>query len=349
MPAAKRRKNTHRTKTSGTKRNRTAGNLIVGVDIGGTKIAAGLVDARAGEVRGQVRMPMAACGEPGEGFSAVKGTIDLLLKNASMDMREIRAIGLCAPGPLDPRTGVILNPPNVPCWRNFPLAEEITKAYGVSVALDNDANAAGLAETLWGAGRGYQNVFYATIGTGIGTGIVLNGEILHGRTGAAGEGGHVSIDYRGPKCACGKRGCIEAYAAGPAIARAAQAELARRPQDSSALLELADGKIGAVTCEMVGRAYAKGDRLAKDVLTQTVEYLSFWLGNVIDLLEPDVIIVGGGVSAMLRPLLKDMSETLPRCCENQRACEIPIVPAHFGENAGIAGAAAICIDAVEGF
>lgn len=344
MRTAKRSKNTHRSRASGSKRGRPSQKLVIGADIGGTKIAAGLVDTRTGEVRAQVRMAMAARGKCEEGLHAVKETIDLLLKNAVVDLRQIRAIELCAPGPLDPRAGVVVNPPNVPCWRNFPLAGEIAKAYKVPVKLDNDANAAGLAEAIWGAGRGFQNVFYATIGTGIGTGIVLNGKILHGRTGAAGEGGHVSIDYRGPRCACGKPGCIEAFAAGPAIAQAARTELAKRPQDSKALLDFADGRIEAVTSEMVGQAYAKGDRLAKDVLTQTVEYLSFWLGNVIDLLEPDVVIMGGGVSAMLRPFFKDLSESLPRRCENQRASEIPIVPAHFGGDAGIAGAAAICGD-----
>ena len=121
-------------------------------------------------------------------------------------------------GPLDPRTGVVINPPNLPGWRNFPLADLISKAYRLPVRVDNDGNAAALAEALWGAGRGYRNVFCATIGTGIGTGIVFDGCIYHGRTGAAAEGGHTTIDYRGPRCGCGKLGCIEALASGPAIA-----------------------------------------------------------------------------------------------------------------------------------
>jgi hypothetical protein len=108
----------------------------------------------------------------------------------------------------------VVNPPNLPCWRNFPLAAEVAKVYGVPVQIDNDANGAALAEVRWGAGRGHNSVFYATIGTGIGTGIVFGGHIYHGRTGAAGEGGHMSIDYRGPRCGCGKLGCIEILAAG---------------------------------------------------------------------------------------------------------------------------------------
>ena len=127
----------------------------------------------------------------------------------------MHGIGICAPGPLDPDAGVVINPPNLPCWRNFPLARETGHTYGLPVKLDNDANAAGLAEALWGAGVGYHNVFYATIGTGIGTGLVFDGALYHGRTGAAGEGGHMSIDYRGLQCGCGKRGCIETLASGP--------------------------------------------------------------------------------------------------------------------------------------
>jgi glucokinase len=318
--------------------------LVLGVDIGGTKVAAGLVDLRTGEIRAQVKMPMAACGRAEDGLSAVRAAIDRLLQNGAIGIRDVQGIGLCAPGPLDPRRGVVINPPNVPCWRDFPLAAEVAKAYGRSARLDNDANAAALAETIWGAGRGYRNVFYATIGTGIGTGIVLDGKILHGRTGAAGEGGHMSIDYRGPQCACGKHGCIEALAAGPAIARAARQVAQERPEEAKMLLEFAGRDPSAITSEMVGAAFEKGDRIAQQILTKTMEYLSCWLGNVIDLLEPEVIIVGGGVSLMLKPLLKELGKHLPRYCENQRAGETPLVPSHFGDAAGIAGAAALCSD-----
>jgi glucokinase len=318
--------------------------LLIGVDIGGTKVAAGLVDTATGQIRAQVRTPMAASGKAEDGLASVKTAVDLLLKNTATDLRDVQGIGVCAPGPLDPAAGMIVNPPNVTCWRNFPLAAQVSKLYRVAVKLDNDANAAGLAETVWGAGHGYKNVFYVTIGTGIGTGIVLDGKILHGRTGAAGEGGHVSIDYRGPKCACGKRGCIETLAAGPAIAKAARARLGERPGESSILLQLAGGKIGAVTSEMVGQAFANGDRVATEVLERTVEYLSCWLGNVVDLLEPEIVIVGGGVSLMLRPFFGELRKKLPACCENQRAGETPIVASHYGEDAGIAGGAALCLD-----
>jgi glucokinase len=237
---------------------------------------------------------------------------------------------------------VIINPPNLPSWRNFPLAAEIAQIYRVRVKVDNDANAAGLAETLWGSGRGYRNVFYATIGTGIGTAIVLDGHIYHGRTGAAAEGGHMTIDYNGPRCGCGKPGCIEVLASGPAIARRARAKLtAGQP---SSLLDLAAGKPENVTSEMVGEAASADDPAARDVLRETIELLSFWFGNIIDLLEPDVMIVGGGVASMLKPYFGQIQDRLPGCCVNQRCQEIPLLSARYGEDAGIAGGAALCFD-----
>src|SRR5258708_998713 len=190
---------------------------VVGIDIGGTKIAAGLVD-RDGNVLASSRTPMVARGSSAEGLAAGEAAITTVVTQKTSRQR-IRGIGICSPGPLDPHTGVVINPPNLPCWRNFPLAESIRNLYRVPVQVENDANAAALAEVKWGAARGYRNVFYLCIGTGIGTGIVSDGEIYHGRTGAAGEGGHMGIDANGPRCSCGKRGCIEVLASGPAIAR----------------------------------------------------------------------------------------------------------------------------------
>jgi glucokinase len=252
---------------------------------------------------------------------------------------------MCAPGPLDPATGVVINPPNLPCWRNFPLAAKVKAVYGVPVKVENDANAAALAEAYWGAGRDYRHIFYATIGTGIGTGIVFGKRIYNGRTGAAAEGGHMSIDYRGPRCGCGKPGCIEILAAGPAIARRARALLASKQDSHSIMLDLANGNVDAVTSEMVGQAYLAGDLLAKQTLLETIDLLSLWLSNIIDLLEPDVIIIGGGVAAMLNPFFGDLSKGLAKYCINSRCLEIPLLKARYGADSGIAGGAALCSEA----
>src|SRR5579864_3712430 len=315
--------------------------LVAGVDIGGTKVAAGLVNG-SGEIKTQIRTPMMAHGKAGDGLAAVVSAIDLLLDHDPKARTLIRGIGICAPGPLDPTTGVVINPPNVPCWRNFPLAAEVEKVYRVRVKVENDANAAALAKAYWGAGRGYRHIFYAGIGTGIGTGIVCDGRIYNGRTGAAAEGGHMSIDYHGPPCGCGKPGCIEILAAGPAIGRRARAKLASSQNSGSSLLKLAKGDIEAVTSEMVGHAYADGDRVAKEVLEETVDLLALWLSNIVDLLEPDVIILGGGVAAMLAPFFGDIANGLQKYCIISRCREIPLTKAHYGGDAGIAGGAALC-------
>jgi glucokinase len=312
--------------------------VVLGVDIGGTKIAVGLVD-REGKILAHERKPMVANGTAEAGLQAVIAAI-----NSLVSTREVRSIGICAPGPLDPRTGVVINPPNLPCWRNFPLAQELSSKYLMRVKVDNDANAAALAETRWGAARGYRYVFYATVGTGIGTGIVFDGRIYHGNAGSAGEGGHMSIDYRGPRCNCGKLGCIEILAAGPAIGVRARSKFAGDKAPKSAILDLANGDVAAITSEMVGEAYAAGDALAREILQETVNLLTVWLGNIVDLLDPDVLVMGGGVAAMLQPFFDDIKKELPRWAVNPHVREIPLLMAHYGADAGIAGGAALCAD-----
>lgn len=311
---------------------------ILGVDIGGTKVAVGMVDGQ-GTIMKQTRKPMPAHGTAEAGLEAVTAAIDSLVTDR---LDDISSIGICAPGPLDPKSGVVLNPPNLPCWRNFPLAEKMRAKYRVPVKVDNDANAAALAETRWGAARGFRYVFYATIGTGIGTGIVFDGTIYHGNTGSAGEGGHVSIDYRGPVCNCGKRGCIEILAAGTAIGAKARTSLQAEPARQSAIRDFAGGDVASVTSEIVGRAYKAGDPLAREILHETAEVLTPWLGNIVDLLDPDVLVMGGGVAAMLQPFFDEIKKGLPKWCVNPFASKIPLLMAHYGADAGIAGGAALC-------
>jgi glucokinase len=316
---------------------KNAPRVVVGVDIGGTKVAAGLVNGE-GEILARNRTPMLTTGAPSNGLTAVSTAIRGLFTDAS-SQNQISAIGICAPGPLNPTTGVIINPPNLPIWHNYPLAEEMHRAYKVPIRVDNDANAAALAEAKWGAGRGYRNIFYATVGTGIGTGIILDGRIFHGKTGAAAEGGHLGIDYNGPLCNCGKHGCIETLAAGPAIARRARHKLEQNPK--SVLWEMAGGDIQAVSSEMVGRAHALNDPVAKEVMRETLDLLAYWLGSIIDLLEPDAIVIGGGVSSLLAPFLDEIRERWRGACINPRPLDITLLLAHYGEGAGIAGAAAL--------
>jgi glucokinase len=315
-------------------------NFTLGVDVGGTKIAAGLVNTQ-GTILYQTRVPMPAREDAAAGFAALAAAINAVFAAQPQARSALTGIGICAPGPLDPFRGIVLNPPNLPCWHNFPLAAEVQRAFHVCAKIDNDANAAALAEAIWGAGIGFGNVFYATLGTGIGAGIIFDGRIYHGRTGSAAEGGHVSIDYNGPRCACGKRGCIEALCSGPAIAQRARARLAES-STPSLLRGAAKGTLENLTAEDIAEAFHAGDMLAKSVLEQTADLLTVWLGNMIDLLEPDVIVFGGGVAKLMSDFFPRMQVELPKWCINARCCEIPLLLAKYGSDAGIAGAAALC-------
>jgi glucokinase len=185
-------------------------------------------------------------------------------------------------------------------------------------------------------------VFYVTLGTGVGTAIVFDKRIHHGRTGNAGEGGHVSIDYRGPQCNCGKRGCIEVYCAGPGIARRARERLAAGAAGSQ-IAAMVNGKLDEVRAETVGEAHRRGDAVARELLEETADLLAVYIGNVVDLVEPDVFILGGGVSEILGEFLPRIRQRIPQWSINPRSGEIPIVPARYGTESGIAGAAALIL------
>lgn len=279
--------------------------LVLGVDIGGTKIAVGRVSS---EPSLQLLQTYVVPTRADEGYAAslqqLWNAIDSLIED------RVQAIGICAPGPLNPKTGVVLNPPNLPGWRNIPLAQMTSERYGLPCRIENDANAAGLAETHYGAAIGYSSVLYVTISTGIGTGIVLNGRIYHGKNGAAGEGGHVTIDYRGRQCVCTVPGCIEAIASGSA--------LRDKGIDPTAL--------------------------TPDQFDDVTEALAAWLGSCISLLDPEIIVIGGGLAQIGEPLFQRLRQAVPARTINQFASETPIVPAQLAANVGILGAAAVVLN-----
>jgi len=301
---------------------------VLGVDVGGTKIAAGVVDDAA-RLEQCLVVPTRAAEGVEISTGQVYGVIERLMRPG------IRAVGICAPGPLNPKTGVVLNPPNLFGWRNVPLAAEVTRRFGIPCRVENDANAAGLAEYLFGAARGYGSVLYATLSTGIGTGIVLDGRIYHGKNGAAAEGGHLIVDYRSAAiCNCGSPGCIEALASGTAMARRA-AEL-RDEYPGTALGE-------PLTAEEIGRGVILGDPLAMRVLEEAAEALGAWLGSMISVLDPDIVVIGGGVARMGEALFSRLRRITPTRTINQFATETPIVPAQLAENVGVLGAAAVAL------
>lgn len=321
--------------------------LIIGIDVGGTKIAGGLVTPK-GRLLSSVTVPSHASGGFDASFGQLLLVIDHLVRRAG-GKRNLQGIGLCVPGPLDTQRGVILNAPNLPGWRSVPMAAKVGKSFGVPVKIENDANAAGLAEVLFGAAAGYRHVFYVTVSTGIGTGIIINRRVYHGKNGAAGEGGHVSIDSQSPyRCACGALGHIEALASGPAMARRARVRLEQEHGTPSHLRDLAHGNPSHITPEMIERAARAGDAVARSIIEETGFYLGVWLAGMITLLDPEAIVIGGGVSRIGRPLFRAIRKTILRYTLNPAlAIHTPLLPAKLQKLAGVYGSASLFLPAGE--
>ncbi len=314
--------------------------LIIGIDVGGTKVAGGLVTQKGRLVESQV-VPTHADKGFRKSYAQIIHLIGRLL-GAAGGAKNVKGIGICAPGPLNPKTGVVLNPPNLPGWRNIQLARQVAKEFGLAARLENDANAAGLAEVLFGSAVGYKDVFYVTVSTGIGTGIIIDRKIYHGKNGIAGEGGHVSIDFHSPyRCGCGTYGCIEALAAGPGMARRARVMLEQEHSARSALRDLVGGHSEQITPLMIQQAAHQGDRVAKAVLDETGFYLGVWLAGMITLFDPEAIVIGGGVARIGKPLFDKIRETIPSHTINGFAAKTPILPAKLHTNVGIYGAASV--------
>lgn len=249
--------------------------------------------------------------------------------------REISAIGIGSPGPLDPHTGYLLAPPNNPEWHNFPLAPRVQEHFGVRTFLDNDANLAGLAEYRFGAGQGHRNVLYITVSTGIGAGVVIEDRLLQGFHGLAAELGHSIIDPDGPPCSCGFNGHLESFSSGPAIVKYALAELEAgtksilKPDDSLNARDIADAAL-------------KGDELAIRAYQRAGEYLGIGVASFLHAFDPSVVIFGGGVSQVGRLLFDPFEASLRRRVFHPRYLEgLVITQAQLGDNAGLLGARAL--------
>jgi glucokinase len=258
-----------------------------------------------------------------------------LLGRPEVSLDPVSRIGVGCPGPIDVCRGVVANPPNLPGWSEVRLLEHIQGALGLPTALENDANAAALGEYVYGAGRDAQSLFYMTVSTGIGGGIVLNGQIWHGVNGVAGEVGHMTVLPDGPICGCGNHGCLETLASGPAIVRRAQAAAVRRP---SAIRDVVDLKTSDV--ERLARA---GDEVALEVWNTAIKYLGIGVAGVIALLGPECVILGGGVTTAGDFLFEPLRAEVRRHLHIVPPGLVPILPAALGTDVGIRGAAAVAM------
>ncbi|PYV15859.1 MAG: ROK family protein [Acidobacteria bacterium] len=319
--------------------------LIVGIDIGGTKVAGGLMTMKGQLSRSSVVPTLAAKGFK-TSYGQITNLIAKLLRRAGK-RNQVVGIGMCAPGPLDPRKGLVISAPNLPGWRHVLLAKMVSEKFHLPAKVENDANAAGLAESLTGAAVKYRHVFYVTVSTGIGTGIIINKKVYHGKNGIAGEGGHVTIDYRSPyRCGCGTLGCIEALAAGPAMARRARVRLEQEHTTPSLLRDWTGGNLSRITPLMIEKAAARRDPIAYEIIEQTGFYLGVWLAGMITLLDPEAIVIGGGVARIGKPLFDKIRKTILQYTLSPRfAAHTPLLAAKLQKNVGVYGAASLFLPA----
>jgi glucokinase len=312
---------------------------VIGVDLGGTKLLAGVVDAELNVHHRVFRHAREGKG-PDQLLDALVAAVEEAREAAG---GEVRAVGFGVPSLVDPSTGVANTTVHLPL-RDVPLRDVMAERLGVPVAVDNDANAAMVAEHRHGAAGGTSTAALLTLGTGIGGGIVVDGAVVRGASGGAGEWGHMVIDADGPLCTCGNRGCLEMLVSGTALGRAAQRAAEELP-DSAFGRALAAGReiSGMLATELAH----DGDPVARDVVASMGHYLGVGIGNVVNILNPDVVVVGGGVIAAGELLLAPARAVVAERALAPSRDQVRILPTRFGDASGMIGAAVLAMDLVD--
>lgn len=304
----------------------------IGVDVGGTNVKIALVSDE-GKIIYSNSIPTRA--EMGYEYTvhSMKDAIKDLLKETKLQPSDIEGIGFGFPGQIDCQNGVVRLAPNIPGWVNVPIAKIMEDEFGIATRVDNDVRTATLGELNYGAGVGCENLVCITVGTGIGSGLVVNGKLVRGANNAAGEIGHIKLNMQGgPLCGCGDRGCLEAYASGPSIV--AMAEEYIKGGKSTKYRELANPDI---TPYIVAVAAKEGDPVARQIFRVMGEYIGMGLVSVVNLLNPEKIIIGGGVADAGAILFDPIKETIAKRAMTIQK-EVEVVPAQLGNTAGVIGA-----------
>jgi len=309
---------------------------VLAVDIGGTKIIAALINSD-GNIEARVRTPTGAAGGKDASLSNLFLAIDNVLNTGGHKLDEIHSISIAAAGAIDMAKGVVTASPNLPGWFDVPLLALVRERYQVDSYLLNDAKAAALAEHDFGAGKGIKNMIFLTISTGIGGGIIIDDRLYFGKSGVAGELGHMTVEASGPRCLCGNTGCMEIMASGRAIALNARSRVEKGAK--SIMLELAGGNIENITAETVSEAAQKTDAVALEVVNRAAFYLGVGMANIANIFNPGMIVAGGGVSKMGELLLSPVRLVVRERAFRLAADDMLIVEAKFGDDAGVIGAA----------
>ena len=315
--------------------------FIVGIDLGGTNIAAGAMPTDGSREIAMRIVPTHAS----EGAEAVVDRIAALIEEVIAQTRaetgaereDFLGVGIGSPGPLDRARGLVIVTPNLG-WRDFPLRDDVASRVNLPATLDNDANCATLGEWWCGAARGGRNVVGLTIGTGIGGGLILDGKLYHGSSDAAGEIGHTTIDSTGRRCKCGNYGCLEAYASGPAIAERAREML--EGDEASTMPSMVDGDVSRITAQTVFEASKRGDALALEVVRDTAHFLGVGVSNLINIFNPDIFVIAGGVTQAGDLLFDPLRAEVRRRAFKPSVDACRIVPGQLPLTAGVVGAVA---------
>lgn len=297
----------------------------VGVDIGGTKIAIGIVKA-SGELLECMSFPTKSVLDPDQAVERIAYEIKRLMQENKVDINQIIGVGMGAPGPLDVKKGEITNPPNLP-WRYFPIVEKLKKHINIPILLENDANAAAIAEQWIGSGVGYMNFVYLTVSTGIGAGIISDEKLLIGESGNAGDVGHTVVDPAFGVCTCGQEGCLEMIASGTAIAKHGSRVMGR-----------------SLSTEDVFTLYHAGEERIIKLLDKIIQRLGAGCVTLINSLDPEAIVLGGGVANSGEYLLNSLQDYISKYALNPKGREVRIIPAKLKQNQGVVGAAALMFD-----
>lgn len=306
----------------------------IGIDVGGTNVKLALVNDN-GQIVYSNSVPTRA--EMGYEFTVnnIKQAIYELLKETKLEAKDIQGIGFGFPGQVDYKAGIVRNAPNIPGWVEVPIAKLIEDEFHIPTRVDNDVRCAALGELNYGAGKGCENMVCITVGTGIGSGLIINGKLVRGASNAAGEIGHIKLQmHEGPICGCGDTGCFEAFASGPSIV--AMAEEYIKGGKSTKFREMANGT--AITPFIVCEAAKAGDPVAQRIFTIMGEYLGIGLASVVNLLNPEKIIIGGGVADAGEILMRPLVDTLRKRAMKIAGSAVEVVPAQLGNTAGVIGA-----------
>jgi glucokinase len=315
---------------------------IVGVDLGGTNIVAGAMPLDGSREIGMQTRPTLADGGASSVVERIAAMIEEVIAQTITETGAQRSdflgVGIGSPGPLDRENGIVIITPNLG-WKNFPLRDEISKRVHLDATLDNDANCATIGEFWCGAAVGGRNVIGMTLGTGIGGGIILEGKLYHGASDSAGEIGHTTIDSTGRRCKCGNYGCLEAYASGPAIAERAR-EALRGDESESILVSMVGGDPKKITAQIVYEASKRGDIVAREVVRETARFLGAGVSNLLNIFNPDVVVMAGGVTQAGDELFKPLRAEVKRRAFKPAVQACRIVPGALPLSAGVVGAIA---------